>query len=208
MAEKDQSVALRNQSGKALKEAEALVIETPEEYAGASELLVRIKTAVKIITEARDKVLGPILLAEKEERARWKPVLDEASIAEGTTKRKMLDYVAETDRKARAEEAKIRKDMEDGKIKKPETAVRKAEAIERPPEQVKTFTGQSQVRTVRTMKIVDENLIPREYLVPDLVAIRKAVLGFTLPDGTKTVPIDVPGVQVVEEKTISGITRS
>lgn len=194
----DRSIVMQQQSRKAIEQAESLEVKTPEQYNVATELLVKIKTVAKMVKTEQDKMLKPILEAEKVERARWKPVLTEAQQAEAMIKEKMLAYVNETERLARQKEDEIRRKMEEGKIKKPETALKQMEQVEQAPQAVKPTTGgASQVRKVRVVKITNPDEVPDQYWILNEVMIRRDALAGT----------EIPGVQVVEENTIAGISR-
>ncbi len=69
-----------------------------------------------------------------------------------------------------------------------EAAAKEAQIISPPPVPEKPKTDGLTLRENWTFEIIDESLIPREYLVPDLVRIRKVVQ--TLKDKT-----NIPGVR-------------
>lgn len=197
MPDEKQVAVMQQQGGKAVAEANALEVTTPEQYEAASGLLTRIKSAAKMIKAEMDKVLQPILEAEKAERNRWRPIMTQAADAEATVKMKMLVYVNETERLAKEKEAKIQADLEAGKIKKPETALKKAEAIQQAPETVRTETGASQVKKVKVVRINNPDLVPDKYWVMNEVLIRKEALA----------GVEIPGVEVALENSIAGLSR-
>lgn len=184
------------QSGKALAAANSLVIETKAEYEQASELLGKIKTAVKWVQNEANKMLIPLKEALKVEKERWDPVIKEAEQAEGVVKTKMLAYINKVEQEARAKEAKIQKDLEAGRIK-PETAMKKAEAVETVQARTVSDTGGAQVVKVRKVRIFDPLLVPDEYWMLDEVRIRKNALAGVV----------IPGVEVTTENSISGLSK-
>ena len=57
---------------------------------------------------------------------------------------------------------------------------------------VLTKSADFHTRTTKKVRIINSDLIPREYMVPDEVKIRRVVLA----------GLEIPGVEVYEEKTI------
>ena len=186
---------VKQKTTRAVTEANELQVRSTETLSEASELLTKIKTLQKAVKQEKDKVLQPLLEATKAERARWEPIEDYTKEAENIVKDKMIKYNNEVQAKARAEEEKVMREFEAGKIKKIETVTKKMEAIEVKKEAVVEAKGNSQFRTVKKVKIVDENLIPDVFWELNLVAINKAVL----KDG-----INVPGTIVIEETVVAG----
>ena len=78
---------------------------------------------------------------------------------------------------------------------KPETAEAKLAEIEDGPGATKTDAGTTYMQKVKNVRVINPDLIPREYLVIDMVALRRAML----KEGKQ-----VPGAEVFEEKRIGG----
>jgi len=74
-----------------------------------------------------------------------------------------------------------------------------AEKIEEiiPQKNIITNNGAIQFRTIKDVVIEDETKLPREFLVPNMVKIRKVAL-----EG-----VEIPGVKVVEKQTVAGIIK-
>mgnify|MGYP001561248910 CR=1 FL=1 len=73
-----------------------------------------------------------------------------------------------------------------------ETAERKLDEIQKTEKTVHTDHGSVQFRKIKKIRIVDENLIPDKYWVPDNVLIRKDLLA----------GIPVNGCEVYEEEIV------
>lgn len=187
---------MKQQSGRAVTEANNLEVKTQEDYEKATAVLGKIKTAQKLIKANRDTVLKPILEAEKAERARWKPIEQEIEQAEVIVKQKMLGYVNRIEQEAREKERKVQIQIKTGKIR-PETALKKLENVQQAPKTVSADTGSAQVKKVRTVKIIQSDLIPDQYWTLNEVLIRKDALA----------GVQIPGVEVVEENSIAGMSR-
>ena len=184
---------VKQQATKALTAAQEITIESNGDLTKATDVLSRIKQAQKLIKSKKETITKPINEALKNVRSLFAPVEQSVDEAERLIKSKMLSYQQEVDRKAREEQAKLAKKVEDGKLK-PETAVKKMEKIETVAPTVEgSKGGEVQFRTVRKVVIEDESKLPRKYLVPDKIAIRKDALA----------GVDIEGVKVVEEKEIA-----
>lgn len=195
----DEKVLVLAQNAKEalISKASRLKVENQEDYEKASELLTYIKTGVKKIREEADKILVPAKQIVKEETAKWKPIIDQAEDAEVMVKQKMVAYVNEVDRKAKEEQEKIQKKLDDEKIK-PATALKQAEKIEQAPKQVMNEAGGgSQVRKVRKVYIENPEVVPDQYWVIDESLVRRQALA----------GVEIPGVAVREENAIAGFTR-
>lgn len=183
---------VKRQTTIATQQATDLVVKTEEDYAVASDLLGKIKKVQKLVKQEKDKVLGPLLEAERAERGRWKPVEEDAANAESIIKNKMVTFVNQKEAQRQKEEAKIQEKLETGKISMDKAATQ-MEKVTQAPSQV----GASTVRKVRNVYVVDEALIPRQYLQVDMVKVRKDALA----------GVTIPGVEVREENSIASSAR-
>lgn len=170
-----------------------LTINSKEDLDGAVELLSQINKYGDSIKEEKDKVLRPLLDATKAERARWKPIEDTVKEGVATLKTKMGDYHTMVEEKAKEEQEKIANRVGEGRGKiKVETAVKKIGEVETAEKNVSTDAGKATFITVKKFEVEDISKLPVEYLLPNEVAIRKA-----MKEGT-----ELPGVRYYEEKQI------
>lgn len=190
--ESQEIVTVKRQTTKALTAAEALTIASPEDYTKATDMLSMIKSVGKTIKERKEAITRPLMDGLNSARDLFKPIEQDHMQAESLIKRKMLDFNDEQDR-ARAEEtARLAARVEKGTMK-PETAMRKMEALPEVQNSVQGKVGMATTRIVKKYRVIDESALPREFLIPNMVRITEALKAGQV----------VPGAEVYEEKTIS-----
>ena len=183
---------LKGQVSKLENQAEAVTIATQADYVNTIDLVSKLKETGKLIKDKKESITKPLNEALRNARDLFAPIEDQFIKAEAIVKTKLLDYKRMKDAEARTEEAKIVARVEKGTLKL-ETAEKKLDTIERIDTTTRGAVGIVQIRKIRKVRIVDESLIPREYLKPDEVAIRKDALN------GKT----IPGVVIEEEEVIA-----
>lgn len=191
-SENKELTVLKGQVSKLENKASTVTIESKEDYAQAVDLVAKLKAFNSELTQKKESITKPLNQALNNARDLFRPIEAQFNEAEGILKGKLLAYHKEAAEKTRAEEAKIAKRLEDGNIKL-ETAEKKMDAVERVEETTRGKVGEVQIRTIKKVRIVDAALLPREYLVPDMVAIRR--------DALKGVTIQ--GAEVYEEETVA-----
>jgi TolA-binding protein len=166
-----------------LKQAEEFTITTSNDLTAGSDILSQLNKMKDSIEAEKVKVTRPLLDALNAERARWKP--QELKLDTLITKiRKMItDYQTEQVRLQRIEQEAIAKKLADGKIK-PETAIKKMEAVAEPEHKIETVNGSISFKTVTRFEIEDHKAIPVEFLLLNEVLVREA-----LKNGKKLVGI-------------------
>ena len=183
---------LKAQVSKLENQANAVAIETAEHYASAVDIVSRLKKTGSEIKKTKESITKPLNESLRNVRAVFAPLEQQFKNAEFIIKGKLLDHKRKVDEEARIKEEKIAKRVEEGKLKL-ETGEKKMEEIERVETTTRGKVGTVQVRKVRKMRIIDESLIPRNYLVPNTVAIRRDALK----------GIKIAGVEVFEEETLA-----
>ncbi len=184
-------VAIKKTVSQLAEQAEAFAITNPDQMSKAAEILSRLNKKNDEIEAEEDTVLGPMKEAMKAEKARWKPAKDILAEAIGIMRRKMSAYQTAAKAAAKVEEDKILARVGDGKGKlKLDTAVRKADEIEKPEDKVSAQSGSVQFRTVRKFEVEDLSKLPIEYHLANEVAIRAA-----MKSGT-----ELPGVRYYDEE--------
>ena len=186
-------VEYRSQTSFVRDRANVLIIKTAEDMEKASELLTQVKQVAKAITERKESITRPLMAGLSEARNLFKPFEVDYIEAEKTIKAKMLAYSIDEEERIEKEKSKVEGRLERGTIRQ-DTAISKMEAIGDAP----TSYGKTSLRTVTKVRVVDESLIPREYLVPDMGKITEAVMKQKLT---------IAGVETYEEKSIVGSTR-
>lgn len=174
-------------------QADSLQITSPDELSTATDLLSHVKTVGKAIDTRKKEITDPLNKALKSARELFKPIEDHIALAERTIKGKMVSYQAEVERKRQEAAAKLEARVERGTMRQ-DTAIRKMDAMENVGTSVEGAVGEAQFRTVTDFEITDESQLPREYMLPNLPLIRRAVL-----DGK-----EVPGVCAFKKKVVAG----
>jgi hypothetical protein len=186
-------------------------VSSQEEYNNANNVLSAIKSTMKSLKARKDALINPIKQHIDILKSIFVTTEEKLEDAEKRTKAAMIDFSDREDERVRKEqeilakqEADILKKQEAGKLKDV-TAERKIEEIAVKKDEiviqkntVKSEVGSSTIKMERKFRIVDETKIPRKYLTPDMVKIRFDAIG-----SKERKPIDIPGVEVYEEKNLS-----
>ena len=188
-------VPIKAQVTKAIEAASVLVIKTADDLTAATTLLGKIKQVGKLITSKKNSITKPLNEALRNARAFFSPVETQYSEAEAIVKNKMIAYQDAQTALAEKEAGKIEKKVEAGKMSF-EQAAEKLDQVT-PQKNVTTEAGAAQFRKIKEAVIRDEMKLPREYLVPDMVKIRKVALA----------GVAIPGVEVIEKSVVAGIVK-
>lgn len=148
------------------RRAMVLHITNAEEMKEATIVLSQLNQFNDRITEIKEQVTKPLNQALKAERARWKPIETENEGAISILRKKMSAYQTELVNKKREEEESIARRIKPGTGNLSiEKAAEKIEALGIVEKEVATAVGLVQFRETATLKILDINLIPREYMM-------------------------------------------
>lgn len=185
-------VAVKAQISRFENLANSTIIESQEDYGKAVDIVSKLKELGSEVKSKKESVTKPLNEALRSARSLFAPIEEQIEKAESIVKGKILAYKQKVDAEARAKEAKIASQVESGHIKL-ETAERKVDAIERVESTTRGKVGEVQIRKVKKVRIINEAELPRNYLIPDMVAIRRDALG----------GIAIAGVEVYEEETVA-----
>ena len=116
-------------------------------------------------------------------------------MAEKSVKDKIIAYQDKAEKEASKKTEKIVEKVEEGKMSF-DKAADKIEAIT-PEKTIEAGSGSVQFRKIKEVKIVNEDKIPREYLMPDMAKIKKVALA----------GVSISGVEVVERRVVAGIIK-
>jgi len=156
-----------------------LIIESKDDMVVAVSVLSKLNKVGDQIEERKEMITKPINLALKEARALFAPLERPFKEAIAILRDKMSVYQTETIRLQREQEIKIANRVISGNIKV-ETGVRKIEELEKTEKNVSTEAGSVNFRVSKILRITDETLIPREYLMVDekklLDALKEGVI--------------------------------
>lgn len=194
---KKEAQEIENQVSLVQEQANVLVIASDEDMSKGSDLLNTVKQVETMIVDRKKEITQPLMQALKSARDLFKPFEVGHSEAKKTIKAKMLDYSIAEEERITKEKDRVTKRVEKGTMR-PDTAVAK---LEEAGEVKKSFDGtqsMTSIRVITKVRVIDESLIPREFLEPSMKKITEAVLKHK---------IVVPGIETFEEKSIVGRTR-
>lgn len=166
-----------------IKEAQAIVIKTQDDYSLAGELRRKIKGKIKDLDEKRKSITAPLDLAKKNIMALFNPILDMLNKGIENLDRGLIAYdeeqqckARETQAKAEEEarkareraEAKARELETQGKTERAAAYQEKADSIVAPVITAATpkISGQG-FRTIWEAEVVDFGLLPDSYKLPN-----------------------------------------
>jgi hypothetical protein len=168
-------------------------VTTDEEAADVAEKVDRIHKLGQFIRQEMERYTKPAQEIINNARARFLPYENECKEAEVALKSKAKVYLMAQEEERARKEAQIAKQLEAGRIKET-TAIRKMESVGEEKKTVATETGAKlTLKTVRRAYIVNPDLVPDEYWVIDETKAKKVALA----------GVQVPGVEVREEKEMS-----
>ncbi len=181
----------QRQSNRIVEKAEDLTIKTEKEIIKATDYLHEIKTAGKKIKELKESYTKPANEIIKRAREMFSPLETQFKKAEMIIKDKMIKYDKEKQLKALKQAEELSKKVEEGEI----DIIKASEKLSdiTPKTSYQGEEGNIAYRTIKKIRIINERDIPREYLVPNEVLIRKDLL-----EGKK-----IKGVELIEEKIIA-----
>lgn len=185
-------VPIKSLVSKLENQANEVTIVSAETYANAVDIVSKLKETGSTIKEKKESITKPLNESLRSVRDLFRPIEDQFESAEKIIKEKLLSYKRKMDEEAREKEAKIGARVAQGTLTL-ETGEKKLEAIERVESTTRGKVGEVQMRKVRKVRITNEQLIPRRYLVPDMIAIRRDALGGTA----------IEGIEVYEEETVA-----
>ncbi len=191
MIESKELAVLKSQISKLETQANAVTITTSEENEVATNIKAKLREAGKNIKDRKEEITKPLNIALKSARELFAPIEKQFEAAENIVGRKLLAYKQKIESEARAAEAKIAARVEKGTMKM-ETAERKIEQLPTIQKTVQTNYGKVQFRKIKKVRLTNRELIPDQYLIVDMVAVRRDALA----------GIIIPGTEVYEEETV------
>lgn len=208
-------ITIEEKSLQAITEAQSLVISNNDQYLAAVEFSKRLKGLEKEVESAFRPIIEKAHAAHKQAIAQMDKYLKPLISAEKSVSSRVTSYVVAQEKARREEEERLRKENEKeqerlraraekaaaaGKTEKAEVLQQTADSMVAPTvaPTVEKVAGVS-FRENWTAEVVDVNLVPREYMIPDMVKLNK--FAKAMHDTVK-----VAGVVFKSEKTM--VTRS
>lgn len=139
-------------------------IVSQEDFDRAALLVKQLKELDELATEEEKKITTPLNQALTAARAHFKPFHVLVKGKEDTIKLKMSVWYQEQQNKR----AKLAEDFDKGKIKKIETFSKKDQQL-----QVSGSKATATIRKIWTAEVINEKIIPREFLMPDMKKIEQ-----------------------------------
>lgn len=156
--------SLQKDAQKPIKAITDLEISTNEDFTLAGMHLKQVKQIAKLAKDKEEVFTIPLKKLLADVTNLFKPFRDEVKQIEESTKAKMLEF---TNQQEQAKK-QLEQDFSDGKIKKVDTLLKKSAALE-------VSSAFSQTRKIWTAIEVDGTKTPREYMEPNLAAIKEAL---------------------------------
>lgn len=190
----------------AVARAKSMIVASDEEANAATDACKLLGTLVKQIENHRKDIVGPINDQVKRINAMYKQQTSPLEEADVIVRSKLQAYISEKNRKAAENERKRREEAAlavaaraevEGKTDKAEMALKIALAADSPDVRT-TSVGQTGatglIRKTWTYEIVDEETVPRQYLVVSDAAIKLAISA-----GVRV----IPGVRIYEKEGLT-----
>lgn len=201
-----QLVVVKQQVTRATHAAAELKIKSQEDLQSASDLLGKIQAVANFVKKEKDGATRPSYTAYKEmmewAKERFDPLLDDCSEAEKIVKSKAIEYRNKVNAEAEEKRLKLERDTAAALAKNPENEEKIMEKATTKMENLPVIGGKVEgdkgggitFKKVKVVKVLKEQDVPREYLVLDMVKIKKDALA----------GVNIPGVVVVEEDQAVG----
>jgi len=186
---------IKKQVSSIIKSAGSLKINSAPGLVEATDILGKIKSVGREIKEKRDSIIKPLNEAKNNAMDLFRPLESDWSEAERIVKKKMTIFGDQQAEKAREKEVEITEKIESGKMDIEKGAEKLDKIV--PANKVEADNGSIQFRMVKKVVIENEFDVPRDFLILDMVKIRRSALaGFI-----------IPGVKVVEEREVSSYQK-
>lgn len=170
-------------------DANDLTLKSPKDVEIGAALLETIKQAEKTVTTRKEEITRPLMRSLASVRDLFKPIELTLENAKKVVKAKVLAYQTIEEERIEKKKARIEARVDKGTLRV-DTAMKKLEEVGT----VTKSAGKMQTRILTKVRIIDETLIPREYLIPNMTAITEAIL---------RQGITVPGAESYKEKVIA-----
>ena len=185
-------VELKTQVTGPQDQANKLVIASEEDANKAADILHEITNVEKLVTAKKESITKPLMASLASVRDMFRPIETACADAKKTIKGKIMDWQVAEEARIEKEKNRIEARVEKGTMRA-DTAAGKLEDLGEAPKKAQGSVGKVQTRVVVKVRVIDETLIPREYLIPDMTKITEAVI---------RQGVAVPGIEKYEEKTL------
>lgn len=181
------------QAEQALTQIRTFTIETKEDLEFAAEILTDTKQSIKRLDDKRKEITDPMNKALKAANALFKPAITFYEECERLIKSKIVEAHKKAEDAARIALESAGAAAVEGDAGALTTALQVHDAAVEFP-----AADGLQYRTSWKFEIMDEALIPREYMTPNLALIKGVVTH-------KKGATEIPGVRVYEDKIVASV---
>jgi hypothetical protein len=155
---------------------ETTLVTNDEELSSVAEKISQIKKLGAFIKQEKEKFTKPAKEIIATANGRFDPFIKECQNGEIVLKQRAAAYMEDKEEKRKLEEARIAARVEKGTMK-PETAIKKMEAMPEEQKTVRTESGAGLgLRKRKVAVIKNPELVPDEYWIIDEVRVRKEAL--------------------------------
>lgn len=164
-----------------------IIITNQDEYTHAGDVMKLCKNKIKEIDDERKQYTQPLDESKKRIMAKAKSITEPLEQYVAKISKAMGDWYLQEEKKRQAEQKKLEEQAIAEVGDNPDVIVPIVESVKTTKGQVSTTTGIK----YNTFEIVDESLVPREYLMLDESKIKEAIN----KGGVKS----ISGIKIVEQ---------
>lgn len=185
-----EAVETANQVVGNIAETSRIIINSQPTFDKAKDKLGEIKEIKKIVNDKKESITKPLNEALKNVRGLFKPIEDKIDIIENYLKTEVLKYNQKLLAEQRKREDEARKKIEEEQAKGKSLDEINVDKIAKPLTNITQKVEAIKTRKIKKLKIVNEQIIPRDFLIPNEVKIKEALLN----------GIKVDGCEIIEEE--------
>jgi len=178
-----EAVETANQVVGNIAETSRIIINSQPTFDKAKDKLGEIKEIKKIVNDKKESITKPLNEALKNVRGLFKPIEDKIDVIENYLKTEVLKYNQKLLAEQRKREEDANKKIEEEQAKGKSLDEINIDKIAKPLTNITQKVEAIKTRKIKKLRIINEQLIPREYLTPNEVAIKEALLNGIKVDG-------------------------
>lgn len=178
-----EAVETANQVVGNIAETSRIIINSQPTFDKAKDKLGEIKEIKKIVNDKKESITKPLNEALKNVRGLFKPIEDKIDVIENYLKTEVLKYNQKLLAEQRKREEEANKKIEEEQAKGKSLDEINIDKIAKPLTNITQKVEAIKTRKIKKLRIINEQLIPREYLIPNEVAIKEALLNGIKVDG-------------------------
>ena len=186
-----EAVETANQVVVGIAESSRIVINSQPTFEKAVEKLKEIKEIKKIVNEKKESITKPLNEALKNIRSLFKPIEDKIDIIENYLKAETLKYNQKLLAEQRKREEEAIKKIEEEQAKGKSLDEINIDKIAKPIINITQKVEAIRTRKIKELNIINEQLIPRSFLIPNEQAIKQALLAGIKVDGCEMIEREI-----------------